>query len=211
MIIQKHMRTVWRTTRSLRRYGHVLAVAAVLPALSINALAQTEGCLEAQKQLWQKPTREYRMKTWWFFGYERTADEGITADAEALRDAGFGGVVYYDQNHAKDAEANGAEEAFSDAWWHHLQLAASEAQRCGLSFEVNISNGYCAGGRWIDARHAMQRVAAAEAMVAVAGDGTVSIERGSLDISGPENYVSDIATLAIPCSDDGKMRHITAR
>ena len=49
-----------------------------------------------------------QMKTWWFFGYERTGKEGIVADITALKDAGFSGVVYYDQNHAADARANGA-------------------------------------------------------------------------------------------------------
>ena len=76
--------------------------------------------------LWRKPSFEYRMKAWWFFGYERTTDEGITADVEALRDAGFGGVVYYDQNHAKNPVANGAEDAFSASWWRHLRFAANE-------------------------------------------------------------------------------------
>lgn len=167
--------------------------------------------LNSLRRLWQNPTTDYRMKTWWFFGYEHTCDEGITADVEALRDAGFVGVVYYDQNHAKDAASNGAEDAFSDQWWHHLQFAAHEALRCGLSFEVNISNGYCAGGRWIDARHAMQRVACAEAEVVVSDDGTVKMVQGSLDISGAEGYVCDIATLAIPPAYDDRMRHITAR
>lgn len=187
-----------------------IAITAIMLAIGNQVWAQAEGGLKTVKRLWQTPTQEYRMKTWWFFGYERTTDEGITADAEALRDAGFGGVVYYDQNHAKNAKANGAEDAFSDAWWHHLTFAAQEAQRCGLSFEVNISNGYCAGGRWIDARHAMQRVAAAEAVMTVAEDGSVTMD-GNLDISGPEGYVSDIATVVMPLDSDGKMRHITAR
>ena len=161
--------------------------------------------------LWRKPTAEYRMKTWWFFGYEHTSDKGITADVEALRDAGFGGVVYYDQNHAKDAKANGAEDAFSREWWRHLCLAANEARRAGLSFELNISNGYCAGGRWIDPEHAMQRVAAAEIVVSRGDDGAWHTEEGDLVINGPEGYVKDIALIAIPCSDNGRMRHITAR
>lgn len=42
------------------------------------------------QQLWKNPTNEYRVKTWWFFGYEHTTDEGITADVEALGKAGFG-------------------------------------------------------------------------------------------------------------------------
>lgn len=150
------------------------------------------------------------MKTWWFFGYEHTTDEGITADVEALRDAGFGGVVYYDQQHAADARAQGADDAFSPAWWHHLRFAASEARRCGLTFELNISNGYCAGGRWIDPAHAMQRVAAAEIVVERGPDAQWRLLGGSLDIQGRDNYVSDIALIAMPCLDDSCMRHITA-
>ncbi len=42
-------------------------------------------------------TTKAQMKTWWFFGYERTTQEGIVADIQALKDAGFAGVVYYDQ------------------------------------------------------------------------------------------------------------------
>ena len=163
------------------------------------------------ERLWRYPTAEYRMKTWWFFGYEQTTDEGIIADVEALRDAGFGGVVYYDQNHAKDARANGAEDAFSPEWWRHLRLAASEARRAGLSFELNISNGYCAGGNWIDPAHAMQRVAASEVVMARGDDGLWHVEEGMLDINGPDGYVKDIALVAMPCRDDGRMRHITAR
>ena len=168
------------------------------------ATAQTDRALV---ELWRKPTADYRMKTWWFFGYERTTDEGITADAEALRDAGFGGVVYYDQNHAKDPVANRAEDAFSPSWWHHLRFAAKEAKRAGLSFELNISNGYCAGGRWIDAEHAMQRVATAECRVSGGKHERIALPA----IEGKDGYVRDIAVLAFPIRDDGKMRHVTAR
>ena len=180
--------------------------------LILSSLTATNAQdLSQLKKLWQSPTVDYRMKTWWFFGYERTTEEGIRADVEALRDAGFGGVVYYDQNHAKDAKANGAEDAFSPEWWRHLRLAASEAKRAGLSFELNISNGYCAGGRWIDPEHAMQRVACAEAIATMGNDGRWIIESGDTAISGPEGYVRDIALIAIPYREDGKMRHITAR
>ena len=172
-------------------------------------------------QLWQEPTNDYRVKTWWFFGYEHTTDEGITADVEALSRAGFGGVVYYDQNYrrsaakgdaflrknAKNLPAGIPDEGFSPEWWHHLRFAATEARRVGLSFEVNISNGYCAGGRWIDAEHAMQRVACGK--MRVSGGQKVSIDLPA--ISGPENYVKDIAVLAVPYRGDGRMRHITAR
>ena len=161
------------------------------------------------QQLWKNPTNDYRVKTWWFFGYEHTTDEGITADVEELSKAGFGGVVYYDQNHrnAKNLPSGKPDEGFNLEWWHHLRFAASEARRVGLSFELNISNGYCAGGRWIDADHAMQRVACAK--LRVTGGKEVSVDLPA--INGPEGYVKDIAVLAIPYCDDGRMRHITAR
>lgn len=148
-----------------------------------------------------------QMKTWWFFGYERTTNEGIVADIKAMKDAGFGGVVYYDQNHAKDARSNGAEDGFSPEWWSHLRFAAEEAKRAGMSFEINISNGYVAGGSWIDAVHAMKRVATADTIVSMKGRQRVSLPQ----IAGRDGYVSDIAILAIPYHNDGMMRHITAQ
>ena len=180
----------------------VIIIMTVCGALCVGAQN-----VESVAGLWRNPTPEYRMKTWWFFGYERTTDEGITADVEALREAGFGGVVYYDQNHAKDPVANGAEEAFSESWWRHLRLAAEEARKAGLTFELNISNGYCAGGRWIDAAHAMQRVAYAE--TTVCGGEPVSVPLP--EITGRDGYVSDIAVLAFPRHHDGRMRRFTAR
>ena len=183
-------------------------IIAYLVLLMITGLGKVSAQVDNELVgLWRKPSFEYRMKAWWFFGYERTTDEGITADVEALRDAGFGGVVYYDQNHAKNPVANGAEDAFSASWWRHLRFAANEARRTGLSFELNISNGYCAGGRWIDAGHAMQRVASAEARVV----GGTAIKMALPQIIGADNYVKNIAVLAFPCNDDGQMRNITAR
>ena len=182
-----------------------------LAMLTIVNAQKSDCSLNGQIQrLWHNPTIDYRMKTWWFFGYERTTDEGITADVEALKKAGFGGVVYYDQQHADDASAQGAEDAFSPDWWHHLRFAASEAKRCGLTFELNISNGYCAGGRWIDPAHAMQRVAKAEIIVEKGADDQWTKIDGDLVINGRDGYVKDIALIAMPYRNDTKMRHITA-
>lgn len=148
-----------------------------------------------------------QMKTWWFFGYEGTTNVGIVADIKALKEAGFCGVVYYDQNHAKDARSNGADDGFSPEWWRHLRFAAEEARRAEMSFEINISNGYVAGGAWIDAAHAMKRVASADTIVSHAGRQKISIP----EITGRDGYVQNIAILAIPYHDDGMMRHITAQ
>lgn len=161
----------------------------------------------AFNKLWKNPTSEYRMKTWWFFGYENTTEEGIRADIKALKDAGFGGVVYYDQHHnpQKDAPTPGkADDGFSPEWWSHLKYAARTAHEAGLSFELNISNGYCAGGKWIDAQHAMQRLASATQNVKGGRHLTISVP------SIPKSLNQGFC-FAIKRKDTLSIRHITAR
>ena len=162
----------------------------------VSCYAQTKSHPDAMKRS--------GMKTWWFFGYEKTTNEGITADLKALKDAGFSGVVYYDQNHAKGN--NGAEEGFSPEWWQHVKFAGKEANRAGLSFEINISNGYVAGGRWIVPEHAMQRVTSSSIII----KGGQMVELPLPEITGKEGYVKDIAVFAIPMKSTDAMRHITA-
>ncbi|MBO5663294.1 MAG: glycosyl hydrolase family 2, partial [Bacteroidales bacterium] len=100
-----------------------------------------------------------RTKVWWFHGETPTTREGITADLEAFKQAGVGGVVYYDQVHGK---AIGADSVFSDSCWDALIFSAREAQRLGLTFEISLSNGYVAGGPWITKEMSMKRLCYSE-------------------------------------------------
>ena len=61
------------------------------------------------------------MDLWWFHGETETTRAGITADLEAFRREGIGGVVYYDQVHSK---GEGALDAFSPEWWKMLVFAS---------------------------------------------------------------------------------------
>ena len=194
---------------------YILLLLALFSSLSIFSQAPADKLTEAWKSA--ETRNDSRVKTWWFFGYEHTTKEGITADVESLKEAGFGGVVYYDQNHRpsrKASEENGQKDAnepedgFSPTWWEHLKFAAREAHRVGLSFELNISNGYVAGGRWIDPPHAMQRVTSAEMMIE--GGQTIDVELPA--IVDTRGYVADIGIVAFPVKDEPDVyRHFTAR
>ncbi|MCD8186178.1 MAG: glycosyl hydrolase family 2, partial [Rikenellaceae bacterium] len=144
-----------------------------------------------------------RTKTWWFHGETETTREGITADLEAFKQAGIGGVVYYDQSHGK---AENALPGFSDQWWAMLRFAAEEAERLGLTFEVHISNGFVAGGSWITDRYSMKRLAATERTV----EGGRYFE-GKLEVSlNPRfPFSQDIAVLAFPVPPGGGGSSIT--
>ena len=134
-----------------------------------------------------------RTKTWWFHGETETTREGITADLEAFRKAGVGGVVFYDQVHLKKPVAL---DAFSDEWWAMLYYAAREAERLGLTFETHISNGFVAGGPWITKELGMQMLTASDTLIQ--GGKNFS---GNLPLPANANdYYRDVAVLAFPVS-----------
>lgn len=134
--------------------------------LSMTALSVSAGdVLPTVDQVWQvfqTPQDSCRTKVWWFHGETETTREGITADLEAFKKAGVGGVVYYDQVHKPTALTL---DAMSPEWWAMLKFAAQEARRVGLTFEINISNGYVVGGKWIEKAEAMQRLVSSSALV----------------------------------------------
>ena len=132
---------------------------------------------------------ECRAKAWWFFGQTETTREGITADAEAFKRAGFGGVVYYDQYHGENPAAD---RLWSDEWWDGIEFAATEAARLGLSFETAVGNGYVAGGPWIDPAHGMKR------LDAIDRDTNGGKVRLSLPVAKKRGWQKTVAVLAIP-------------
>lgn len=139
------------------------------------------------------PHDSCRTTVWWFHGETATTREGITADLEALREAGVGGVVFYDQVHG---EGDGADEAFSPSWWSSFVFAAQEAKRIGLSFGTHLSDGYCAGGPWVTEDLAMQMLVSRDTLI-----------RGGSRVEGvvaapmpQKRYRGRVAVLAIPVS-----------
>lgn len=104
-----------------------------------------------------------RTKTWWFHGENITTRAGITADLESFKRAGLQGVVYYDQQHGPGTPD--ALKSMSAEWWEMLKFAGQEAKRLGLTFDINISNGYVCGGPWITPDLSMQCLRSSEVTV----------------------------------------------
>lgn len=148
------------------------------------------------QQAWEEfshPADSTRTKVWWFHGETETTREGITADLEAYKRAGIGGVVYYDQVHG---ECKDALDAFEPQWWDMLRFSASEAKRIGLTFEVNLSNGFVAGGPWITKKLGMQRLTASDTLVSGG-------ERLTAILPSPsKSEYWDVAVLAFPAPKD---------
>jgi len=136
-----------------------------------------------------------RTKTWWFHGETETTKEGITADLEAFKKAGVGGVVYYDQTHGK---MENALPAFSKEWWEMLRFSAEEAERLGLTFEVHISNGFVAGGPWITPELGMKKLIATERFI----EGGHFFEEALEEPKNRYDFYKDVAVLAFPVQSE---------
>ena len=141
-----------------------IVISILLGFLPLQAAPETgrPGGIREALRAFVEPQDSARTKVWWFHGETPTTREGITADLEAFKAAGIGGVVYYDQVHGP---AQGALDAFSPPWWEMLKFSALEAKRLGLSFEINLSNGYVAGGPWITPETGMQRLCSSDTLL----------------------------------------------
>lgn len=131
---------------TIRRLTFILAIAATLVQ---NLRAD---------RLWNSfinPDNEARTKLWWFHGETETTKEGIDADLQAFKEAGIGGVVFYDQTHGSQ---EGAFPALSPSWWEMIKYAALKAKELGLTFDVASTNGYVAGGPWIKPENGMKKI-----------------------------------------------------
>lgn len=127
----------------------------ILFFISLFALSVRVAQAEELWERFESPSREARTKLWWFHGETETTREGIDADLQAFKDAGLGGVVFYDQTHGKQ---EGAFASLSPQWWEMLKYAAQRARELGLTFDMASTNGYVAGGPWITPELGMKKI-----------------------------------------------------
>lgn len=166
----------------------------------IFGLLATATASTAQSSLewgFDHPQDSARTKVWWFHGETVGIHEGITADLEAFKKAGVGGVIYYDQVHG---DGEGAFKVFSPEWWDEIIFSSQEAKRIGINFEANSSNGYVAGGRWITPDKSMQRLASQDMILEVDGK-TPDVKFQLPARKTPGNWQKTVTVLAVPYNE----------
>jgi hypothetical protein len=167
------------------------AVAQNRSPASLNSNGSQKADLTSIRREFTQPSNIARTKLWWFHGETETTREGITADLEAFKREGVGGVVYYDQQHGKGEHALAA---FSQEWWTMFRFAAAEAKRLGLTFETHLSNGYVSGGPWITEELSMQRLEATDTVVS----GGQRFRGKLAACKSKSGVVRDVAVVAFP-------------
>ncbi len=120
-------------------------------------VGQAAGTLEEgfrQPPAWARPW------VYWFWLNGNITAEGITADLEALKRVGVGGVLIMEVDQGVPVGKVGF---MSDAWRALFRHVVQEAGRLGLEVNMNNDAGWNgSGGPWIKPEESMQKVVFSE-------------------------------------------------
>jgi hypothetical protein len=132
---------------------------------------------------------------WYWLGGNVTR-EGITADLEAMRDAGiWNPMLFAIGKSGPDTQIKPPADALTPIWWEMVEHAANEAARLDLILSLNCCDGWAtASGPWITPELSMQHVVWSEQTV----DGGKHFDAVLSRPPASHDYYREIATIALP-------------
>jgi hypothetical protein len=177
-----------------------IRVLLVVVALLFTASRLTAQTIEDLEAAFDSPPADARPWVFWYWMHGAVSPEGITADLEAMRDAGLGGAYLMPiQGPTSPPAYEPPATQLSPRFWQMIRHAAREADRLGLQLGMHLCDGFAtAGGPWITPELSMQKVVWSRAKIT--GGRLVDIELPQPETR--EGYYRDIATLALPCPVD---------
>lgn len=161
--------------------------------VSVNGLlADALPAGSALEKEFINPPESSRPWVYWFWLNQNINKEAITADLEAMRRVGVGGVLIMEVSQGVPA---GEVKFASEKWREMFKHVVAEADRLGLKVNMNNDAGWTgSGGPWVKPEHAMQ-----------------NLTWSKMKISGPKNFdgvlpqpksklgfYRDVAVLALP-------------
>lgn len=172
----------------------------VLVAVSVTfTAAAAQPDLETA---FRSPPKAARPWVYWFWMNGNITRQGITADLEAMKEAGIGGCLIM---HVKLGDIGeyklgqmppaGPVRFMSDEFRAMFRHAVSEAARLGLKIDMNNADGFTgSGGPWVPVEKSMKKLVWTETPVSGG-------KRVSLSLAQPEtilDFYRDVAVVAFP-------------
>lgn len=144
----------------------------------------------------RSPPEQARPWTFWYWMKGASSREGITADLEAMKEAGLAGAyLCFIGREANPPLTPKPVIQLTPEWWDQVTHAMREADRLGLRLAFHMSDGFAtAGGPWITPELSMQKLTWSE----------TEVEGGHvMDLSLPtpphlRDYYRDVAVVALP-------------
>jgi len=112
------------------------------------------------QKAFQSPPEAARPWVFWYWLHGAVSKEGITADLEAMKQAGIGGAYLMPiKDTANPSIYPHPARQLSPQWWVMVRHAMHEADRLGLKLAFHFSDGFAlGGGPWITPEMSMQKI-----------------------------------------------------
>jgi len=154
--------------------------------------ASARGAQPRLEAAFAHPPEEAKPWVYWFWSDGNITRAGITADLEAMKRVGIGGVLIMEVD---QGAIPGLARFMSQPWRELFAFAAGEAVRLGLKINLNNDAGWTgSGGPWITAEQSMQKVVWKEQRITGPARFDAAVEQPE----AVEKFYRDIAVLAFP-------------
>lgn len=181
---------------------------ALLCALLLSASLSAQPLSDLAREF-RQPSAAARPWVYWYFMDGNMSREGLTADLEAMQQAGIGGAIFLEVNLGLP---RGPVEFMSPAWRELFAHAMREAERLGIEIALGSGPGWTgSGGPWVKPGQSMQHLVASETGVAgpVRFDAVLPRPQPRVPFFGEKTFTpelarqwrefySDVAVLAFP-------------
>jgi hypothetical protein len=148
------------------------------------------------KQVFLHPPESAKPWVFWYWMQAAVSRAGITADLQAMKQAGIGGAYLMPiKGAANPPYLTPPVEQLSPKWWAIVKFAMQEADRIGVKLAMHDCDGFAlAGGPWITPELSMQKVVWSKTLVT----GGKTYQDTLPKPAHYKNYYKDIEVLAYP-------------
>jgi hypothetical protein len=190
------MKTQNRCTIVVSRCAGLFLIAAFLGGSAIAPGAQP------LEQGFRHPPDSARPWVYWFWLNGNITREGITADLEAMKRVGIGGVLIMEVDQGAPLGPVGF---MSPEWRELFKHVIAEADRLGLEVNMNDDAGWNgSGGPWIRPEQSMQKVVWTETEL----EGPRRVDTTLAQPQTVAGFYRDIAVLAFPTPGPYRIENI---
>ena len=147
-------------------------------------------------ELFRHPPEQAKPWVFWYWHVGAASEAGITADLEAMKEAGIGGAyMMFIKGTDSVPLFNPPAQQLTPHWWQLVVFAMQEAKRLHVQLGMHVSDGFAlAGGPWIKPDMSMQRVVSTKTYTS----GKRTFKGILQQPETKENYYKDIAVFAFP-------------
>jgi hypothetical protein len=191
------MRNRWnfRKVSTMIIIKHRIAILLIL-LISLPALVGAQNDRRSLESVFKNPPPNAAPWVFWYWMEASVSKEGITADLQAMKDAGIGGAYLMPiKGPTTPPLMDSVVVQLTPKWWEMIRYTFLEAKRIGIKLGLHVSDGFAlAGGPWITPELSMQKVVWTQ----INSKGGTRIQLKLKQPETLENYYKDIAVFAYP-------------